>query len=483
MAVTKIDPEAILYYADHPVEFTEDIIGATPDAQQKEIMQSVANSPLTSVRSGHGIGKSAVLSWLIIWFISTRPFPKIPCTAPTQHQLHDILWAEISKWLRNNPVLEREITWTKEKVYLNGYSEEWFAVARTASKPDALQGFHADHILYVIDEASGVDDKIFEPILGALSTEGAKLVMCGNPTKITGFFYDSHHKNRDRFKAIHVDGRDSRRVDRKFIATIVDMYGEDSDVFRVRVSGEFPKSLPDSFIPLEWAERASEAEPPSIGQVQRVDIGVDVARYGDDSSVICPVLDRKLQDPPDIYHHNDTMEITGYTVQMVKRYARRHEWASIHVKVDCDGLGVGVYDRLAELREEIIAEIESERARRYEGRQEEDTPSPFRFEVVECHFGGEGGTVSDKDPIDFQNSTGLMWGAVREALRTKALKLWKNDKQISQLSNRRYIVNSAGKIELEKKEAMKKRGLASPDIADALALALHNPQTSDWSID
>lgn len=170
-----LNPDAILYYSTHPVEFVEDIIRAKPDARQKDMLQSVADNPLTSVRSGHGVGKSAVESWLIIWFLSTRPYPKIPCTAPTKHQLYDILWAEVSKWLRNNPVLENDILWTQEKVFMKGYREEWFAVARTASKPDALQGFHAEHVLYIIDEASGVEDKVFEPILGALSTEGSRL--------------------------------------------------------------------------------------------------------------------------------------------------------------------------------------------------------------------------------------------------------------------------------------------------------------------
>ena len=99
---------------------------------------------------------------------------------------------------------------------------------------------------------------------------------------------------------------------------------------------------------------------------------------------------------------------------------------------------------------------------------------------MECHFGGEGGTISDDDPIEYQNSTGLMWGAVREALRNGTIHLWYDDKQISQLSNRKYAVNSSGKIELE---PMKKRGLSSPDMADALALALYNPVVSDWSLE
>ena len=475
----KMTADAILYYADNPVDFVEDVIRAKPDANQRDILNSVARYPMTSVRSGHGISKSAVESWLAIWFLTTRPYPKIPCTAPTQHQLWDILWAEIAKWLRNNPALANDLIWTKEKVYMKGHPEEWFAVGRTASKPDALQGFHADHVLYIIDEASGVKDEIFEPILGALSTEGSKLVMCGNPTKITGFFYDSHHKNREQFNAMHIDGRSSSRVDQDFVDTIIDMFGEDSDVFRVRVAGEFPRALPDSFIPMEWAERASEAKAPEIEQVTRVDIGIDVARYGDDSSVISPVLDRRVQEEPEVYHHNDTMQLTGMAVICVKKYARAHPWAEIHVKIDCDGLGVGVFDRLMELKEQIVEEIEREREGLYE---DDDAPPAMSLDIVECHFGGEGGTVNDADPVEYQTSTGLMWGTVREALRTQSLKLWPDDKQISQLSNRRYVVNSAGKIELEKKEAMKKRGLSSPDMGDALALALYDPLVSDWSI-
>lgn len=247
-----ITSEAILYYAEHPVEFVEDLLHVTPDPQQAAILRSVATNQMTSVRSGHGIGKSAVEAWAVIWFLSTRPFPKIPCTAPTQHQLFDILWAEVSKWLRNNKALERELQWTKEKVYMKQYPEEWFAVARTASKPDALQGFHAEDILYIIDEASGVDDKVFEPVLGALSTPGARLLMCGNPTQLSGFFYDSHHKNRGSYSTFHIDGRNSSRVSQDFINTIITMYGEDSDVFRVRVAGEFPGRKMTYSSPCRW---------------------------------------------------------------------------------------------------------------------------------------------------------------------------------------------------------------------------------------
>lgn len=475
-----IDIKAMRRFINSPVDFTTHIIGATPDAAQRAIMESVAKNQMTSVRSGHGIGKSAVESWLVLWFLCTRPYPKIPCTAPTDHQLKDILWAEIAKWIRQSRTLENVIVWTQERVYLKGHAKEWFAVARTATKPDALQGFHAEHILYIIDEASGVDDDRFEPVLGSLSTPGAKLLMCGNPTRLTGFFHDSHTKNRAQYSTFHIDGRKSRRVSQDFINTIIEMYGENSDVFRVRVSGDFPKALPDSFIPMEWCERQSEADRPAR-EPSRIDIGVDVARFGDDSSVIAPVRDKTLQDEPDIYHHNDTMEIAGYTIAAIRQYASIETVREIYVKIDCDGLGVGVYDRLREQREEIQNSINDKR--REAAEQNDTDPVPFLLEVYECHFGGEGGTVSPDDPVEYANSTGVMWGTVREALRKQTLVLWRDDRQITQLSNRRYSINSAGRIELERKEAMKKRGIQSPDIADALALAMYDPVQSDWSID
>ena len=454
-----LTPEAILYYKDRPVEFTKDIIKATPDDIQGDILNSVAQNQLTSVRSGHGIGKSALQSWLIIWFMCTRPFPKIPCTAPTKHQLHDILWAEVSKWL--NPILKTEIEWTQEKLYMKSNPENWFAVPRTATQPDALQGFHAEHLLYIIDEASGVKDVVFEPVLGSLSTQDAKLIMCGNPTQLSGFFFDSHNKNRSIYKTFKVSGENSKRVSKEYIQMIIDMYGIDSDVYRVRVAGEFPKAMPDSFIQLEWVENCSEKVRSTYFPKNRIDIGVDVARYGDDETVIDVLFDKLVQNEIKTLHHNDTMQVTGEIVQIVDRLRLKYIGIPIHIKIDCDGLGVGVYDRL----KEIILKKKWSTAK-----------------VYECHFGAEGGKNSQNEPISYSNSTGLMWGLIRNKLKNNQLHLIYDDKQITQLSNRKYRVNSDGEIELEKKEDMKKRGLTSPDKGDALGLSLYEPKIKKLQI-
>lgn len=453
-----LDSEAILYYADHPVEFVEDIIGATPDEEQAKILRSVAKNPMTTVRSGHGVGKSTVEAWVVIWFMVTRPFPKIPCTAPTQHQLFDILWAEVSKWLRNNKALANELVWTKEKVYMRGYPEEWFAVARTASKPDALQGFHAEDVLYIIDEASGVDDDIFEPVLGALSTPGARLLMCGNPTQLSGFFYDSHNKNRASYSAFHIDGRKSSRVSQDFVQTIISMYGEDSDVFRVRVAGEFPLQEDDIFIPLSLVENSIMTEFSPRKSPNLVHIGCDVARFGDDKTVIGYKVDEKVT----FYKKRqgqDTMKTADDIIMLGEQLLQRYKLTPenndfIPAKVDDGGVGGGVVDRLRQIKRN----------------------NPERFWWLEVYPVKFGERLPHKY---FHDTTTYMMSIVKKLLqpydeegnkKPVELILPDDDDLVAQLSGRKYTLTEASKIKIESKKEVKKRGQPSPDEADCVLL-------------
>lgn len=454
-----ISEEAILYYADHPVEFVKDIIGAKPDAMQAEILRSVAVNQMTSVRSGHGVGKSTVEAWVIIWFMNTRPFPKIPCTAPTQHQLFDILWAEVSKWIRNNRALRNELIWTKEKLYMKGYPEEWFAVARTASKPDALQGFHADDLLFIIDEASGVSDSIFEPVLGALSTPRARLLMCGNPTQLSGFFYDSHNKNSANYARFHIDGRNSQRVPKEFVDRIIRMYGKDSDVFRVRVAGEFPLQEDDIFIPLSLIDNSIMTEFSPRKTPDFIHIACDVARFGDDKTVIGYKIDEKVE----FYKKRqgqDTMKTADDIIllgeMLVHRYKINPQTNSpIPVKVDDGGVGGGVVDRLKQIKRN----------------------NPERFWWLEIYPVLFGQCIKHKY---YHDSTTYMMAMVKKLLqpfdedtgerKPVELILPNDDDLAAQLSGRKYSLTEASKLKVESKEAMKKRGLPSPDEADCVLL-------------
>jgi len=453
-----IGEDAILYYAEHPVEFVEDLIGVRPDEEQAAILKSVADNPMTTVRSGHGVGKSAVEAWTVIWFMVTRPFPKIPCTAPTQHQLFDILWAEISKWLRNNSALANELIWTKEKLYMKNHPEEWFAVARTASKPDALQGFHAENLLFIIDEASGVDDKIFEPVLGALSSSGSRLLMCGNPTQLSGFFYDSHNKNRGSYRAMHIDGRKSSRVPQEFIDTIINMYGEDSDVFRVRVSGDFPLAEDDVFIPLPMVEKSILTEYRPKAQPFQIHIGADIARFGDDKTVIGYRVDEKVElwrkrQGQDTMRTADEIVILGE--ELVRKYNLTPEASDpIAVKIDDGGVGGGVVDRLRQMKEFNPEKL-------------------WWMEVYPVKFGQR---IKHKY---YHDSTTYMMSIVKGLLsphdeqgnpKPVELILPDDDDLVAQLSTRKYSLTDQSKVRIESKDAVKKRGQPSPDEADCVLL-------------
>ena len=347
------------------------------------------------------------------------------------------------------------MVWTKEKVYMRGYPEEWFAVARTASKPDALQGFHADDLLFIIDEASGVSDPIFEPVLGALSTPGARLLMCGNPTQLSGFFYDSHHKNRASYATFHIDGRNSQRVPKEFVDRIIRMYGEDSDVFRVRVAGDFPLQEDDIFIPISLVEKSIHTEfSPRISPLS-VHIGCDVARFGDDKTVIGYKVDEQVT----FYKKRqgqDTMKTADDIILLGEELVHRYRLdAPIPVKIDDGGVGGGVVDRLRQVKR----------------------LNPERFWWLEVYPVKFGQRIKHKY---YHDSTTYMMSVVKKLLtpfdeetgkpKPVELILPDDDDLVAQLSGRKYELTEASKIRIESKEAVKKRGQPSPDEADCVLL-------------
>ena len=149
-----------------------------------------------SVASGHGVGKTAVLAWLIIWFLWCFKEAQAPCTAPTSEQMHDILWKELSVWIRKMPEdAQSKFEWTTGYLRIVEHPEAWFARARTARKenPEALAGVHADHVLMVADEASGVLEEIYKTAEGSMTGPNVLVILISNPTRTEGFFYETHN--------------------------------------------------------------------------------------------------------------------------------------------------------------------------------------------------------------------------------------------------------------------------------------------------
>lgn len=461
ISMNRIDvfKKKIPVYQKQPWTFAREVIKFDPDEWQLKVLDDLVNHTHVSVRSGQGVGKTGLESVVTLWFLTCFPFPKVVATAPTRQQLHDVLWAEISKWQSKSPLLKELLKWTKTKIYMRKHEERWFATARTATKPENMQGFHEDNMLFIVDEASGVADNIMEAILGTLSGENNKLLMCGNPTKISGVFYDSHNRDRSHYKSHKVSSMDSSRTSKKNIDMLLEKYGHDSDVARVRVYGEFPRAEADTFIPLEIVELAKESEAKVNRSITVGDLGVDVARFGDDETVICKRIDGVVY-PLVTYRKQDTTVTTGYVIKAAKEMLKNNtHLKQIYIKVDDSGVGGGVTDQLNEI-------VKQERL-------------PFKvFPVI------NNGTADDAE--HYENVGTEQWGVVREILnddfsnymtgKETTTRLPNDQKLISQLTTRKYRMTSRGKIALERKEDMKKRGLQSPDRADAVVLSFYRPK-------
>ena len=329
-----------------PISFVNDMIDITPSSQQLDFLNSIAKNKRITIRSGHGTGKDTGVSLAIMWFMATRAFAKVVCTAPTARQLADILWSELSKWFRNSR-LQDEFIIQKDKIFQKDNPKEWWcravSVSAKASKEEqaeTLAGFHGDHLLIVVDESSGVNDPVYIPLEGALTQEDNKVILIGNMTRNKGYFYDSHfHPNISKvWKKLHWDSRDSTNVSSEYPTYMAEKYGEDSNVFRIRVAGDPPLEDEKTFIPLAWALSCMDND-----LIENVDdptyLGVDVARYGEDKSIILP---RKglIINPWDEFQKMSTAELGGHVL------ASMREMEADGAAIDEIGIGAGTIDWL-----------------------------------------------------------------------------------------------------------------------------------------
>jgi hypothetical protein len=414
------------------LRFVSEAIRAEPTHQQEEVLKAVSPGSHISVRSGHGVGKTALLSWLILWFMCTRYGARIPCTASTHSQLRDILWPEIAKWMGNLPLqYQNMLEWQTERVIWKERKQTWFAVARTARKeaPEALQGFHGDDLMFVVDEASGVAQEVFEVAQGALTKENVISIMTGNPTRLAGEFYRSHHQDRHLWKIFHFSSEDSPLVSSDYPARVAKKYGKDSDVYRVRVKGDFPLAEADTFIPLPLVEQARLTGQP---EGNKHIWGLDPARFGDDESALVKRSGLKVIEVSGI-RKRDTMEVAGWVAQQAKKEKPDQ------IMIDVIGIGSGIYDRLKEQGFPVVPVNVAERA---------------------------------SDDEEYARVRDELWGRLKDSLQD-GLSLPDDEELSAQLSAPKYKFDSAGRIVIESKDDMKKRGIDSPDRADALGLTFY----------
>ena len=433
--------ELLERWYDSPTLFVRQALQATPEKWQSATMTDIKKHDRVAVKSGHGVGKSALLAWIILWWLLTRFPAKVACTAPTSHQLDDVLWGEISKWYRRLPDgLRGLITVTTDKVFLNSAPNESFAVARTArkEKPEAFQGFHSENMLFIVDEASGVDPIIFEVGEGAMSTEGAKTLLTGNPTRTSGYFYDAFHKMRKWWKTRTVKCSDSSQATGKYVQQMADKWGTESNVYSVRVLGEFPRDDEDAVIPRSLIE-ASVDRDVIIAPDDRVIWGLDVARFGSDKTALCRRKGRKVTHKIETWRGKDTMQVAGIIHALYKKVENYERERPSEIMVDSIGIGAGVVDRLREMG------------------------LPAR-----------GVNVAEAASIDtlYNRLRDELWFKAREWFDGKDVTMPEDEDLIEELCAVKYEYTSLGKMKVESKEDMRKRGLPSPDLADAFCLTL-----------
>ncbi len=427
-----------------PAKFASEAMGAEPDEWQWEASRLLVARRKLSVRSGHGVGKSTFMAWCILWFLVCY-FPcKVPATAPTGHQLDDVLWAELAKWHRilkeHLPALGDEFEWSAGAFKLKSNPSESFAVPRTSrpEKPEALQGFHSENILFLIDEASGVSDNVFEVAEGALSTEGAFVVMAANPTRQSGYFFDSHHKMRSEWAALHVNGETCKRVSKAYVASMAKKYGVQSSIYKVRVRGDFAAAA-DGVVPLELCESAKIRD---VGKTPGAPIiwGLDVARFGDDSTALAKRQGNHQLEKCREWYGKDTMQTVGLIKHEWDNTPRDQRPASINV--DVIGIGAGVVDRLKELK----------------------------LPVYGCNVAESAAVNADADGQQYSRLRDELWFKGRQWLEALDCKLLDDDDLIGELTTPKYAILSNGLIKVEGKQELKARGVKSPNLADAWLL-------------
>jgi hypothetical protein len=449
------DPEGFVYFI-FPWGETDVGLGqhAGPDKWQTDVLQQLgkelqqgadageaaARSIRMAVRSGHGIGKTALVSWIILWFMSTRPHPQVVVTANTKQQLENKTWRELAKW-HKRALNAGWFKWTATRFYHVEHPDTWFASAVPWSKEnsEAFAGTHEEHVLILFDEASAIEDVIWDVAEGAMTTEGAMWLAFGNPTRGSGRFRECFRAHRHRWTGMRVDSRDARMANKAEINDWVETYGEDSDFVRVRVKGEFPRVSSTQFIGEDLLYRAAD-NPPEEDEYQHAAkvLSLDIARFGDDASVALLRQGRKIHG---IWRWRevDTHHLAWELIALINEHTPD---ATFLEEV---GIGVGVMDTLKANGYEVQGIIPQKASSR---------------------------------PREHANKRMEMWAEVKDWLKNGGCPLvdgeW-DDELFYDLTAPEYGFDGQGRMQLERKKDMKARGLPSPDTGDALALGFAWP--------
>lgn len=391
-----------------------------------------------AVASGHGIGKSAITAWIVCWIMSTRPHAKGVVTANTAGQLETKTWAEIKKWL-NRSVVKDMFEVKATSIEAKESPESWRVDAITCREENA-ESFAGQHAasstpFYVFDEASAIPEAIYDVAEGGLTDGEPMMFLFGNPTRNSGRFFECFHKRKKYWDTRSIDSRTVAITNKRQIRKWAEEYGEDSDFFKVRVKGEFPSQGSDQFISAEVVHAAVDRGTPLVNRAICAVVGVDIARFGDDDTVIATRIGRDATLPFKRYRKLSAVQVVGKVKEHIRHLRQDYGIKRLYVYMDEGGVGGGPVDILKE-----------------DG-----------FPVRGVNF-----SQRPDNPELYPNKREELWGRMAKWLEEGAIA---DDKElIEDLISPTYTYDVQGRKKLESKKDMKKRGLRSPDAADALAL-------------
>lgn len=434
-------------YTNDPVLMVREVLAMEPDADQIAIMQAVARGDRRiSIRSGHRVGKTTTLAWITVWHALTRFRQKTICTSATSTQLFEALASETKSCFKRLPQALQELFEIQvDQIRLKAAPEDSFVsyVVSKAETPEALAGKHSDHVLLICDEASGIPEPVFNAAVGSMAAHNACTILAGNPIRTSGLFFDTHNKTdvMEMWTRFHISSIGNPRITPDFYRQVEAQHGLDSNEYRVRVLGEFPTGDADTVIPFVLLESALRRDVTAL-QVRPI-WGVDPARFGNDATGLCKRRGNSLVEPTDIRKGYDTMQVAGWI---------KSQWDETpdldrpsEILCDVIGIGAGVQDRLAEL----------------------GLPS-------------RGINVSETAAMSEQyvNLRTELWFKGRDYFDRKDCTLNGDELLASELRGPRFKYASNGKKQVESKDDMKKRGVRSPNRADAFLLTLASENVS-----
>jgi hypothetical protein len=467
-------------YADDPVGFTTDVLHETVWSKQRQIMESVRDNKRTAVPACHAPGKSHTAARVVAWWGSVHPpgTARIVTTASTFRQVKNVLWPHLRRVIQRHglPGETNLVEWRiGQETVADGFSPADHDEA-------AVQGIHAPHLLVVVDEAGGIGPTLGRALEALMTGGHTRLLLLGNPpTDQEGSWFETACSS-PLYTTIPIPasatpnftGEDAgickacppevpehpvaeHLVDHEWVEDVISEFGDDSAFVEARVHARFPRQTANKVIPLSWVEAAVDNEQPDVNEV--IKLGVDVASDGGDEFVVA-WYDRgavSVRHRSSGQENANAVDVAGVVLRQIQEAEQAHRdrgvEAPVRVKIDSIGVGWAVCSVLSKWRDEQM----------------------HGADII-------GVNVSEKagEPVKFANQRAEMWWTGRAMLQpakdgSQRLRVDVDRRGVAQLAGPKYRSDSSGRIVIEAKKDMKRRGLQSPDRADAMLLAVYEP--------